>query len=180
MIQGRTNVDKRKTILLSLIVLVFLGLNTSMASAHNWWYWCWHTGRTINVYVFGSHTSEARVALTDWDSHTDVNFSYRSGHTELSVYGANFGATGWGGLASIKSYSYDWWHHWRWCEIHHAHATYNSYYGGSSHRIHGIFCQEVGHTLGLGHSNDGCMGLGYYNNLNHTVSHNWRDINAKY
>lgn len=165
---------------LSAVVLALLAFNIKLANAHNWGLWCWHTGRTINVWVWGSHKTESNVALNDWDSHTDVNFHRVNYHTELSVSGANWGATGWGGLASIKETSYDWWHHWTWCRIKHAHATYNSYYGGSSHTIHGIQCQEIGHTLGLEHSNNGCMGKGYYNNLNHTVSHNWSDINAKF
>lgn len=178
---GRTKLQ-RKTIRLSLLVVVFLGLNISVASAHNWWYWCWHTGSTINVRVFGSYQSEALAALFDWDTHTDVNFNRVTSHTELSVYGANWGAVSWDGLATIVDSSYDWWHHWRYCEIDHAHATYNTYRSGShsNHDIHGIFCQEIGHTLGLDHSDDGCMGKGYFNNLNHTVPHNWRDINSKF
>jgi predicted Zn-dependent protease len=132
------------------------------------------------VYTWGSNQSEINKALNDWDSKTDVNFNKVSSHTELSVAGSNFGATGWWGLATIKKSSYDWWHHWRWCRIEHAHAVYNSYYGGASHDIHGVLCQEIGHTLGLGHSNNGCMGKSYYNNINHTVSHNWKDVNAKF
>lgn len=173
---------RRKPIMLGVLVLVILGLNVSVAYAHNWWYWCWHTGRTINVHVFGSYQNEANVALNDWDSHTDVNFNRVSSHTELSVYGAYWGNVTWGGLATIKHHGFDWWHHWRYCKIRHAHATYNTKYSRPSHDIHGIFCMEVGHTLGLRHSNDGCMGKWYYtgNNLNHTVPHNWSDINRKF
>lgn len=171
---------------LSLLVLALLVVNIKVAYAHDWGLWCWHTGNTINVWVWGSYASEANAALNDWDSHTDVNFNRVSGHTELSVFGSNFGATGWGGLAVIKDTSYDWWHHWWWCRIKHAHATYNTYYAGghTRHDIHGIFCQEIGHTLGLEHSPHGCMGKGYYGPSsrywNHTVSHNWSDINSKF
>ena len=169
--------NKLSIFALSVLILALLVVNIQTASAHNWWYWCWHKGSTLGVWIWGSHQNEANVALNDWDSHTDVNFQRHSHHTNISVSGANWGGTGWWGLASIKDSSYDWWHHWRWCRIQHAHATYNSYYGGSSHQIHRVFCQEVGHVLGLGHSQHGCMGQG---TGNHTVSHNWSDINAKF
>ncbi len=171
---------KLSILALSVLVTALLVINIQMAYAHNWGLWCWHTGRTINVWVWGSHRRQINTALNDWDSHTQVNFNRVNYHTELSVAGANYGATGWWGLASIKETSYDWWHHWYWCRIKHAHAVYNSYYGGSSHDIHGVLCQEIGHTLGLDHSNHGCMGKGYYNSINHTVSHNWSDINSKF
>lgn len=167
-------------VMLGLVVLALLGLNFNVAYGHDWWLWCLH-GNPVSVYVFGSHTAQANAALTDWDSHSDVNFNRVSFHTTLSVFGGDFGATGWWGLASIESYDYDWWHHWYWCRITHAHARYNSYYGGSSADIQGIFCQEIGHCLGLDHSNTGdCMGKTYYNNINVTGSHNWSDINAKF
>jgi hypothetical protein len=59
-------------------------------------------------------------------------------------------------------------------------ARYNTYYQNSSAGIQGIQCQEIGHCLGLDHSNDGCMGKGYFNNLNNTVRHNWDDVNRRF
>lgn len=171
---------------LSIVVAVLFLVNVRIASAHNWDTWHWHTGSTINVWVFGPHQAEANAALNDWDSHSDVNFNRVNSHTELSVFSGNYGATGWGGLASIEDYSFDWWHHWCWCRIDHAHARYNSFYGGTggigaNSDIRGIFCQEIGHTIGLDHSNTGdCMGKSYFNNINVTGAHNWADINAKY
>lgn len=170
---------------LSFVVLALFMLNTNVALAHNWGLWCWHTGRTINVWVIGTHRAESNAALNDWDSHTDVNFRRTSSHSQISVFGANYGPMQWGGLATIKNYSFDWWHHWWWCRVTHAHSAYNSFYGGSGgtgtgSAIRGIQCQEIGHTLGLDHSNHGCMGKSYFNNLNITVSHNWSDINARF
>jgi hypothetical protein len=163
------------------VVVMLLLLNVQLASGHDWWWYCWHRGSTLGVWVYGSNQAEANAALNDWDSHSDVNFSRPGSHTNLSVWGANFGATGWWGLASIEDTSYDWWHHWWWCRVEHAHARYNSFYGGSSGDIRGVFCQEIGHTLGLDHSNTGdCMGKSYYNNINVTGPHNWSDINSKF
>jgi len=51
----------------------------------------------------------------------------------------------------------------------------------------GVFCQEIGHTFGLDHSPDGCMGKGYFAGLldnesisNVVTSHSDDDLNAKY
>lgn len=165
---------------LTLLVVALFFANVEVASAHNWWLWCWHKGSTLGVWVFGTNTAESNAALTDWDSHSDVNFSRKTSHTDLSVFGGNFGATGWWGLASVEGYSYDWWHHWWFCRLDHCHARFNTFYGGSSGDVRGVLCQEIGHCLGLQHSNDGCMGKGYFNNLNTTVPHNWSDINSKF
>lgn len=165
---------------LTLLVLGLLFINVQV-SAHNWWIWCWHKGSSLGVWVYGSNQTEANQALDDWDSHTDLSLPRRSSHTDISVFGSNWGSTGWWGLATIEDSSYDWWHHWWWCRIQHAHATYNSFYGGTSADVRGVFCQEIGHTFGLDHSNTGdCMGKSYFNNINVTGPHNWSDINAKF
>lgn len=172
--------DKRVEIALGMSLVLLVFLNVGIAEAHNWWDWHWHTGSDIRVWVWGTHSTQSNRALNDWDSNCDVRFPRESSHTEMSVFGANSGATGWWGLASIQDSSYDWWHKWNYSRIEHCHAQYNSYYGGSSADIQGVLCQEIGHCMGLTHSNDGCMGKGYFNNLNTTVSHNWSDCNARY
>ena len=163
-------------------VLALVFANVQVAVAHNWWKWHWHKN-PIHIYVWGSHQKEAVAAIADWDRHIrDLKLHTKfKGHTNISVFGWNWGNTQWGGLATITEYSYDWWHTWTWSKIEHAHATYNSYYGGNSAHIQGIFCQEIGHCFGLDHSNTGdCMGKSYFNNINVTGPHNWNDMNAKY
>lgn len=175
----------RLVALSSLLLMLFLA-NIKLASAHNWWLWCWHKGSTIGVWVYGANQAEANAALTDWDSHSDINWNRVNTHTDISCFGGNFGPTGWWGLASIEDYSYDWWHHWWWCRIEHAHCRFNTFYGGTAGTgvdsdIRGVFCQEMGHCIGFDHSNSGdCMGKGYYNNINVTGGHNWADVNARY
>ncbi len=174
--------SKMRIIIGGLLVLALLGANVSLSYAHNWWHWHWHKS-TLHVYVFGAQWRPTVAAIRDWDRHVrDLKLHTKfKGHTDISAFSGNYGATGWWGLASIEATSYDWWHFWDYSRIEHAHARFNSYYGGTTADVQGVQCQEIGHTFGLHHSNTGdCMGKGYYNSINVTGSHNWSDINAKF
>lgn len=165
---------RRPTKVLALTAAVSMPLvfvNTNSASAHQWGNWKWNRS-TIQVWNSASNSSLANQALNDWDGHTVLSLPRTGSHSDISVADGYYGNTGWGGLATIidSSGSY----------ITHAHAEVNLSYNPSASRILGIFCQEIGHTFGLDHSNDGCMGLSYYNNLTTTVPHNWNDINSMY
>jgi len=158
-------------------LLLGVVFGASSAEAHNWG--CWRQpDRTVRTYNTGSRRTEASAAINEWSSKTILNLPLQSSHTDISVFDGNYGNTGWGGLASIESYSG--------CTILHGHARVNLYYGGTSNAIRGIFCQEVGHLFGLTHSNDGgCMGGGYYYPIGTfpgytVVSHNVSDIQSKY
>ena len=170
------------TVVLGLLVLGLLTVNLQLASAHRWGDWHWNK-KTIKVRNTSNFHAEAEAAINDWDSRTKLKLPRRSKHTNISVFDGNYGKTGWGGLASIKNTGWDWWCWW-WCKVTHGHARYNSYYKnvtkgtGSNSDIRGIFCQEIGHLFGLGHSNDGCMGKGYFNNLNVVSSHNAKNVNS--
>jgi predicted Zn-dependent protease len=152
------------TITLGVLVLMLIGLNAQMASAHRWWLWHWNKS-TIRYWNFASRNAEAQAAINDWNACSGLTLSRRTGHTDVSVYDGNFGDTGWAGLASIKNVAWDWWCPFLFCGETHGHARYNSYYSYSSTVIQGVFCQEVGHLFGLGHSPHGCMGLGYFANI---------------
>ncbi|HVR97957.1 MAG TPA: hypothetical protein VMW27_15165 [Thermoanaerobaculia bacterium] len=110
----------------------------------------------------GSFSAEATAAVNEWNSRTILNISSVSSGEETYYFSANSGATGWGGLARITNYSG--------CTILRATAQLNTYYSWTSNAARGVQCQEVGHTFGLDHSNDGgCMGGGY-----------WYDIGTHY
>ncbi|MCI0395685.1 MAG: hypothetical protein L0332_25095 [Chloroflexi bacterium] len=150
-----------------LVLACLLGLNISVANAHQWSSYHWDkSGTAIHIYnyFYGSHQTQARAARYDGWTKIGILYNYeQSSHTHVSVFGQNSGDTGWGGLASITSVSWTT-HCWWWCHINHVHSQYNSYYPRSSLYIQGIFCQEIGHAWGLAHSDTGdCMGLGYYN-----------------
>jgi hypothetical protein len=173
-----------------LIGLIFTNVGVASAhgwfgmnrTAHDWWQWHWHTGTTIRTYVGGTHQAQSEAALRDWEVNTKLSFPRQSWSStnQIRVFDGNYGATGWAGLASIEEKSYDWWHKYNWSRIERCHARYNRHYATSNINIQGIQCQEIGHCLGLDHSNDGCMGKGYFNNLNTTVTHNRNDVNQKF
>ena len=171
---------KPLTILLSALLVVLFAFNASLAFAHRWGNWHWNKSN-IGYRVFGSHTSESQAAVNDWNSCSTITLNKKNSHTDISVFGGNYGSTGWWGLAEIKNTEWDW-NNWWYTGIKHGHARYNSHYGGSggtgsNSDIRGVQCQEVGHLFGLGHSNNGCMGKGYYNSSNTVqTSHSCSDI----
>lgn len=164
---------------LKLIALVGLlianALAGSAALAHQWGSWHWNrygSTVTINIYNTATYRTEANRAISDWDSNTLLSLPQVNSHTDISNFDGNYGNTGWGGIAEIINYSGS--------HITHGHSRLNYYYSYSSTQKQGVFCQELGHLFGLTHSNDGCMGMGYYNSLYYTVQHNWTDISNMY
>lgn len=153
---------------------------------------------TIEVYRATSRLSVKQAALDDWDDNTDVNFTVQSEHSppgknpDIAMYYSSYGETGWSGLASIKDLDLEWdrcglWPNW--AEISHGHALWNRTYRPADSDGQGIFCQEVGHLLGLDHCVDGdgdcasgcgCMGKTYCNETNTVGSHEAAEINSFY
>ncbi|GIV98058.1 MAG: hypothetical protein KatS3mg057_2715 [Herpetosiphonaceae bacterium] len=158
------------------ILLLANLLVARQAIAHKWGNWHWNrygSSVTIRVYNTARYWTEANRAVRDWDNNTILYLPDPGTHTDISLFDGNYGATGWGGLAEIINYTSG-------SHITHGHARLNYYYSYSSTGKQGVFCQEVGHLFGLDHSNDGCMGMGYYNNIYYTVPHNWNDIYNMY
>jgi hypothetical protein len=145
----------------SVFVVAFLliaGFASQAAEAKRWGCWI-QADRNVKLRNAASNASQA---ISDWNNLTILNISSVSSGEETYVFNANSGNTGWGGLASITNYSG--------CTILRATAQLNTYYSWTSNAARGVHCQEVGHTFGLDHSNDGgCMGGGY-----------WYDIGTHY
>lgn len=138
--------------------LLIAGLAGQAAEAKRWGCWI-QADRNVKIR---NTTSSASQAVSDWNNLTILNLSSVSSGEETYVFNANSGNTGWGGLATITNYSG--------CTILRATAQLNTYYSWTTNAARGVHCQEVGHTFGLDHSNDGgCMGGGY-----------WYDIGTHY
>jgi hypothetical protein len=147
----------RKAIFVAGTMLI-AGLAGQAAQALQWGCWI-QADRNVRIR---NTASNASAAISDWNNLTILNISSVSSGEESYVFNANSGNTGWGGLASITNYSG--------CTILRATAQLNTYYSWTANAARGVHCQEVGHTFGLDHSNDGgCMGGGY-----------WYDIGTHY
>jgi hypothetical protein len=164
----------RKSIFIAATLLI-AGLAGQAAQAHQWGCWI-QADRNVRIRN-ASGGSQADAAISDWNGMTILNFSYVSSGEETYVFNANSGPTGWGGIARITNYSG--------CTILRATDQVNTYYySGSSLSARGVHCQEIGHTFGLDHSNDGgCMGGGYWYSISthyRPVSHNVNDVGSMY
>jgi hypothetical protein len=152
--------------------LLIAGLMAQAAEAKRWGCWI-QADRNVKIR---NTTSSASAAVSDWNNLTILNLSSVSSGEETYVFNANSGNTGWGGLATITNYSG--------CTILRATAQLNTYYSWTTNAARGVHCQEVGHTFGLDHSNDGgCMGGGYWYDIgtHYTiVQGNINEINSMY
>jgi len=179
---------KNQVILTLLSVGTLLGavLLPSVADANHSW-GNYHWARTSNNFTLklgnntsGSWANHLVTVSSDWSQSTVLDTAVVAGSTKpkpcrptsgrVEVCSANYGNTGWLGVAQI------------WISGEHitqGTVRNNDYYFGSStyqynneaEKLH-VICQEVGHTLGLDHqSTDGtsldtCMD--YYHNTSAT------------
>jgi hypothetical protein len=161
----------RKSVFIAGALLI-AGLAGSAAQAHQWGCWI-QADRNVRIR---NTTSSASAAVSDWNNLTILNLSAVSSGEETYVFNANSGNTGWGGIARITNTSG--------CTILRATAQLNTYYSWTTNAARGVHCQEIGHTFGLDHSNDGgCMGGGYWYDIGthyQIVSHNVNDIGSMY
>lgn len=161
-----------------VVAALVLGVFAVPAQAHRWGCWI-QADRNVKVRnVATARKSEATAAINEWNSDTILNISNVSSGEETLVQDGNYGNTGWGGLATLTSTSG--------CTILKSTAKLNTYYSWTSNAARGVFCQEVGHTFGLDHSNDGgCMGGGYWYSIGTypaytVITHNINDIGSMY
>lgn len=167
----RNIIDRRlMTVVLSAalaaIVLTF-ALGASSASAHQWGSWHWNKGGSyIPLYTYNYASTSATAERARADIHArphPIWLNTASQHTNISIFDDNVAGASYCGLAEIINYTGS--------HITHAHARYNRACGGNSgtgpNYAQGVYSQEIGHTLGLDHSNTGdSMGLGYYSGSN--------------
>jgi Putative peptidase family len=191
---------KRSTAVLLGAVIVLLGAN--IAVAHDWWFWHQHK-RTLGINITAANAVSAEAARADWSAGYNVMILPSvAHHSDISVLDGDYGDTGWGGLAEVITY-FNHCHEFdalgacaqSFPGITHAHVRLNTFYdwgtppvaGSANDAKRGVFCQEIGHALGLDHSPDGCMGKGYFAGLNNNeptsnvvTGHSDGDVNGKY
>ena len=170
------------TAVLSVTFAAVLVATGPASATHSWGGYHW--ARTSNPFTLklgnntsGSWTTDLATVSSDWSQSTVLDTNVVAGRTKpkscrpasgrVEVCSANYGNTGWLGVAQI----------WISGGVHITQGTVknNDYYFGSStyrynngaEKLH-VLCQEVGHILGLDHqSTDGsslntCMD--YYHN----------------
>ena len=164
----------------ALLTGVLLDANIRAARAHQWATYHWDKGGSqIAIYSYNTANNwqAAENARIDGWNKIGILYNYAVNyHTDISVFDGYYGNTGWVGLASIET---AYWDARCSCYAHigHAHSRYNMSYPMSQADIQGIFCQEIAHGWGLGHSNSGdCMGKTYYNQINYYGAHNSLDF----
>lgn len=111
--------------LAALTILVLALVNAQVAVSnwvddseliHAWSSWHWDRS-TIYVYPpFGSHTTQALRAANVWNGRTDLTIRSSTSSPDVYLWGANYGSTGWAGLASVIRSKWDW-HCWSYCGL---------------------------------------------------------------
>lgn len=106
----------------------------------------------------GSYTSPVGTGMSTWTSTTDLQFSQTGGNNwDIAQYVANFGATGWAGLAYIcdvfgRCNNPSAWN----STFNYCIAYENRYYqdGYSFNRRRAVATHEAGHCVSLAHNNN--------------------------
>jgi hypothetical protein len=192
-------------LIVSVTVLALVAFPTSALANHSWGNYHW--ARTSNPFtvkmgdnVSGAWDSMLGIAASDWGQSQVLNTTVVTGGTRpkvcrptsgrVEVCSASYGNTGWLGVAQI----------WITGGVHITQGVVknNNYYFGSSSYAYNnpaemqhVICQEIGHTLGLGHtSEDGssqntCMD--YYHNTSasdtkstHPNAHDYQQLETIY
>lgn len=166
------------------VVVMAAGLTAgpvAVAEAHPWkcqgstpYHWASSGGQvTVTTqYQNLQPAKPAKKAAKDLMAKVGFIKLVTGGNAQMTIVDGNEGDKGWAGLAVVKPNAN--------CEIQHADVILNTFYGTSF--AQGIYCQEIGHSFGLDHSDDGsCMGLGYFRNGTNVISsHNAADLKGIY
>jgi len=160
-----TTFRKRILTMGALIVLpLALAFPSSAFATHAWSTFHWaRTSNPMNINLVRHLSIQPNIwppgywmAKLGWNTSSKVNFVTVVGSNSAGVRSAcsavagevqvchyNYGSTGWSGLASIN---FDGSSH-----ITQATAKMNEYYSWKQDSRQSVTCQEIGHTLGLGH-----------------------------
>ncbi len=157
---------RRRSLLLALIVFAFAALTNRSSANHAWGNYHW--ARTSNPFnlklgdnVSSTWDGNLSVASSDWTASSKLNTSIVTGGAKprncrptsgrVEVCNSTYGNTGWLGIAQI----------WVTGGVHitqgvvklndtyHNNAPYNT----NAYRQF-VMCQEIGHTLGLDHTDE--------------------------
>ena len=148
-----------RKLLLGLALAVTLALPSSAAANHSWNGWHWaktSSSRTLVISdgVSGDWDTVFPGVRSDWNASltgTGVSLALGSSGVNITTQSKSWGNNGWLGLAQV------------WIKGGHitrASVKLNDYYDWyypAATRLQGkqqVFCQEVGHTLGLDHQDE--------------------------
>jgi hypothetical protein len=176
----------------ALVLLVLVGANiatSSVAMAHSLngsWPndYHWHKSGTqivLRVFIDPATVNKQAAEKARVDGWNKIGILYNNrvydpNYAEVRVWDGNYGNVGWSGYGGFDRIISGTYHGTR------GYAIYNTYTGWSQAPIQAIFCQEMGHAWGLGHSNTGdCMGFSYHNWTKYYYgSHNNNDFYNMY
>jgi hypothetical protein len=168
-------------------IAIVVAFPAAVSANHSWGGYHW--ARTSNPFtvkagdnVSGLWDGMLDTALSDWTQSTVLNMTKAAGGTNGTscqptlgrdeICSANYGNTGWLGLAQIWIYTGG-------KHIAQGIVKNNDYYFGSSSYTYNntaemqhVICQEIGHTLGLDHQSETGASLNtcmdYYHNTSST------------
>jgi hypothetical protein len=129
----------------------------------------WHWNRTggqivLRTFIWATAKApQAEAARANGWNTIGILYNYRVydvNQAEIQAWDANYGNVGWSGYGGFNYGAWQGSHLHGWG----GYAKYNNYVNWNNSLVQGVLCQEMGHAMGLGHSNTGdCMGLTYFN-----------------
>ncbi|HEX6074004.1 MAG TPA: hypothetical protein VFZ32_01935 [Micromonosporaceae bacterium] len=158
----------RAGVLVGAVVMALLGATGVQAHTSGYHWNRYGSTVTIPAYTTGTYADATFQAANDWSNNTILYIPQYPVHTDLHLFDANYGNTGWLALTEYTSLSGT--------HILHGHGRLNTYYRFTYADAVAIRCNQIGRLVGLVNDGYGCMGGG----LSYTVQHNWDDIHNMY
>lgn len=189
----------KKNLAKGALAIAIAAVSVTAFASHTWNNYHWaRNSSSFTLQVIDSNTpdwdDELNLALSQWSQSTKLDMQVTSGDDatrtrkqcravtgKVRSCNASYGNNGWLGLASINLDS----------QGHIVKGTskmndsYASYFASQDERRH-VMCQELGHTIGLGHtSEDGssqntCMDYSQSSNSTAPNQHDYEQLVAQY